>query len=134
MELHFTPQRIIKTLLYMIYENGALYKTEHMIRAIVFWGITIVLWLGNYFCFITSISIAFVVYFCIGGWKYIRLIYATLPRDMRYVKFNLQLVTFCFKIYQMLLYEINLHLFDMVVTFNLIAYFNLCHFILCAEC
>lgn len=112
MELHFTPQRIIKTLLYMIYENGALYKTEHMIRAIVFWGITTALWLGNYFCFVTSISIAFVVYFCIGGWKYIRLIYATLPRDMRYVKFNLQLGTFCFKIYQMLLYEIILHIYS----------------------
>lgn len=93
MELHFTPQRIIKTLLYLIYENGALYKTEHMIRAIVFWGITTALWLGNYFNFITSIFIAFVVYFCIGGWKYIRLIYATLPRDMRYVKFNLPLAT-----------------------------------------
>lgn len=83
MELHFVPKRIIKTLMHLIYENGALYKTEHMIRAIVFWGITTALWLGNYFSFIASISIAFVVYFCIGGWKYIILLYSTLGRDLR---------------------------------------------------
>lgn len=87
MELHFTPQRILKALMYLIYENGALYKTEHMIRAIVFWGITTALWLGNYCSFLTSISIAFAVYFCIGGWKFVLLTYNTLGRDMRYVKF-----------------------------------------------
>lgn len=85
MELRFTPQRIVKYFLLLIYENGALYKTEHMIRAIVFWGITTALWLGNYFSFLTSITIAFIVYFCIGGWKYMILLYNTLPRDLRYV-------------------------------------------------
>ncbi|XP_055949043.1 long-chain fatty acid transport protein 1-like isoform X2 [Argiope bruennichi] len=83
MEFRYTPSRIAKRLAFEIYENGALYKTENMIRFIIFWGVLIILWIGNYFPFLTSFFIAFLVYVCIGGWKYMFLIYKTLGRDLR---------------------------------------------------
>ncbi|XP_035212776.1 uncharacterized protein LOC118186743 isoform X2 [Stegodyphus dumicola] len=83
MEFRCTPQRILKRIAWEIYENGGLYKTENMIRAVVFWGIISALWIGNYFSFLISVIIAFSVYLCIGGWKFMHLLYKTLSRDLR---------------------------------------------------
>ncbi|XP_071034549.1 long-chain fatty acid transport protein 1 isoform X3 [Parasteatoda tepidariorum] len=75
-------QRIIRRIVHDIYENGALYKTEHMMRFVIFWGTLFAFWivLNCYFCF--SFFAAFVVYIFIGGWKYMLLIYTTLLRDL----------------------------------------------------
>ncbi|CAL1260944.1 unnamed protein product [Larinioides sclopetarius] len=82
MEFRFTPSRIVKRLAFEIYENGSLYKTESMIRFIIFWGVLTILWIGNYFSFFASFFIAFLLYVCTGGWKYMLLIHRTLGRDL----------------------------------------------------
>ncbi|XP_023239007.1 long-chain fatty acid transport protein 1-like [Centruroides sculpturatus] len=67
------PARILR----LIMEN------QSIIRAAIFWGSLSIIWLTSIGNLISALLIATIFYSFSGGWRYLKMLYNTTPRDLR---------------------------------------------------
>ncbi|XP_067143687.1 long-chain fatty acid transport protein 4-like isoform X1 [Centruroides vittatus] len=67
------PTRILR----LIMEN------QSIIRAAIFWGSLSIIWLTSIGNLISALLIATIFYSFSGGWRYLKMMYNTVPRDLR---------------------------------------------------